>query len=1220
MNVRRILILVVVALLLPVAGGRAAQAGEPSPGPDIDPIWLYFDSLPAGTRIDDEYAATAGLHFLNDYEAGKTYRSSPQITQLANAHSSPNALVNSYSDSELFNSANVPLVFWSDVPLSGVGMWLGTTQSWCTPQASIKLYDCNGFLRGQDTAAVSSAFNTPIEVDITDPAHPAQLVVIDYGDTQCPEAIDDLAVQPVAGSCTDYLAPVVTITSHSAAEVVNDAQQILSGYVTETGILKSVKVNGAAAQVYYSQGFYHFSKHVTLQEGSNTLTVVAENGSGGKGSAQVVLTLGTPTSASLGQFHLTQRGVMKNASCDIDVPFVAGKSTLARIYLQTKTASGKDTYAGSVELKLWRQTASGDQLVDTLWGTTYSPFVSQFNSPNHMGAIHFWIPGDKVTTPGKYKFEFQPYVGLTKIGGPLVANCGGTYFSFFETDSVRPFLLPFEAGSTSQYLQNTDYVKYFAVQMDNLVRIYPVRDGYGPVWYTAPAGVYYAEASPLHLCDGTSATQSSLAYCQGTGYRWTFVDKSGTLTRGDAAPFTVDASYEEICPKADPTAPKDRNLGGIVQSSDLFTYTFTAGLGVFRPGAHPSWFAAKHINPLDADGDGDVDLSDLQRVGAEYRDGTTWSTTWSNYSQGDVFRFFRDQDGDNCNDAKVTAWSAAGVPTFTEPQADVRYLFEMWKKALMWTPLQTAYDAHNQAQPGTDKDAVRPVYTLPIPLVAPEPFHAVGGGSSSGGYSWIKVENSAVLAHELGHTYTLEDLYRQMIDPEADDLVTKENAWIVYVGYQSYDPHQVEAVMARGLADRDVFISDNYKTVFEALLKTSTAAAAPAETGPALAISGQIFGGDQLLEANTALVSDLAPTAPDPESPYRLVFGATDVLAEVPFPLEEPHGPVDDPTADPPPQEEDASGTPQFFHVVAPWPDGAEWVDLYVGEERLARFEPSAQAPWVALTRPNSGGSFGPYDEVPVTWEAGDPDGDDLQFTLYYSPDGGERWILVASGLTSYEYAWNLGDVPGTTSGQGLIRVTASDGFHSAEDLSDEPIAIGGKPPQVAILDPAPDQQFMQCERVHLRGMALDPEGQMANVTWFLDGEPLAAGLEVELDPLPPGQHGVVLEAVDNDEYVIADEVPFGVTPDADCDGMPDEFELAYGLELGLADDAGLDGDGDGLINLDEAWYGTEPDNPDTDGDGIPDGEEVALGTDPRDPDSGPQTPHIYLPLVLRAR
>ena len=344
------------------------------------------------------------------------------------------------------------------------------------------------------------------------------------------------------------------------------------------------------------------------------------------------------------------------------------------------------------------------------------------------------------------------------------------------------------------------------------------------------------------------------------------------------------------------------------------------------------------------------------------------------------------------------------------------------------------------------------------------------------------------------------------------------------------------------------------------------------------------------------------------------------MLAEVPFALEEPHGPTDDPTAGLPPQEEDATGTPLFFHVVAPWPDNAEWVDLYFGEERLARFEPSAQAPEVILTRPNSGGSFGAYDEVPVTWDAGDLDGDDLQFTLHYSPDGGERWIVVASGLTGYEYLWNLGDVPGTAGAQGLIRVTASDGFHSAEDLSDEPFAVAGKPPHVVILDPAMDRRFMQCERVHLRGVARDPEDQMATVTWFLDGEPLEAGLQAELDPLPPGPHEVVLQAVDNDEYIIADEVQFHVVPDADCDGMPDEWELAYGLELSLADDAGLDGDGDGLINFDEAWYGTAPDNPDTDGDGYSDGEEVAQGSDPLDGDSVPRSGLTYLPLVLRAR
>jgi hypothetical protein len=227
----------------------------------------------------------------------------------------------------------------------------------------------------------------------------------------------------------------------------------------------------------------------------------------------------------------------------------------------------------------------------------------------------------------------------------------------------------------------------------------------------------------------------------------------------------------------------------------------------------------------------------------------------------------------------------------------------------------------------------------------------VGGGSSSGGYSWIRIENSAVMAHELGHTYDLKDLYLQSVDPADDDLVTKENAWIVYVRYKSWDPKLVEALMARGLADRDVMISKNYKTIFGKLLTTAAAAAAPAETGPQFAISGQIFSGDQLLDARTAMVADLEPTPPDPDSPYRLVFGAAEVLAEVPFPLEASHGPMDDPAAEPP-AEEDPSGTPLFFHVVAPWPDGTEWVDLYAGELHLARFQPSPTAQQRRNVRP----------------------------------------------------------------------------------------------------------------------------------------------------------------------------------------------------------------------------------------------------------------------------
>ena len=46
-------------------------------------------------------------------------------------------------------------------------------------------------------------------------------------------------------------------------------------------------------------------------------------------------------------------------------------------------------------------------------------------------------------------------------------------------------------------------------------------------------------------------------------------------------------------------------------------------------------------------------------------------------------------------------------------------------------------------------------------------------------------------------------------------------------------------------------------------------------------------------------------------------------------------------------------------------------------------------------------------------------------------------------------------------------------------------------------------------------------------------------------------------------------------------------------------EDDGKDSDGDGLTDVQEAYYRTDPNNPDTDGDGLTDGEEVKLGTSP---------------------
>ncbi|BDG05281.1 NHL repeat-containing protein [Anaeromyxobacter oryzae] len=68
---------------------------------------------------------------------------------------------------------------------------------------------------------------------------------------------------------------------------------------------------------------------------------------------------------------------------------------------------------------------------------------------------------------------------------------------------------------------------------------------------------------------------------------------------------------------------------------------------------------------------------------------------------------------------------------------------------------------------------------------------------------------------------------------------------------------------------------------------------------------------------------------------------------------------------------------------------------------------------------------------------------------------------------------------------------------------------------------------------------------------------------------------------------------------DRDCDGLPDAWELANGLDPDAASDADLDQDGDGLTARQEYLAATDPRRADTDGDGLSDGAELAAGLDP---------------------
>ena len=113
----------------------------------------------------------------------------------------------------------------------------------------------------------------------------------------------------------------------------------------------------------------------------------------------------------------------------------------------------------------------------------------------------------------------------------------------------------------------------------------------------------------------------------------------------------------------------------------------------------------------------------------------------------------------------------------------------------------------------------------------------------------------------------------------------------------------------------------------------------------------------------------------------------------------------------------------------------------------------------------------------------------------------------------------SLADLPG--SNQGLMRVMANDGFHTAQDDSDGVFTVPDSPPLAIILQPMDGTVVESGSLLVLYGTASDTkDGPLSGtqLTWRSnrDGN-LGSGEELPINSLSLGQHLITLTATDSD-------------------------------------------------------------------------------------------------------
>lgn len=256
-------------------------------------------------------------------------------------------------------------------------------------------------------------------------------------------------------------------------------------------------------------------------------------------------------------------------------------------------------------------------------------------------------------------------------------------------------------------------------------------------------------------------------------------------------------------------------------------------------------------------------------------------------------------------------------------------------------------------------------------------------------------------------------------------------------------------------------------------------------------------------------------------------------------------------------------------------------VKRFAGGQVIGSRAASASDPVVsAITSPVAGQVLA--DSLPISFEAGDPDGNLLTFIVQYSNDDGTTWQTLATNtpLTTLTIS-PIDELPGSPTLAApdvcRVRVIASDGYRTGIRVSDA-FSLPNRSPVAAIVEPADGRRFRAGESLHFRARAHDPEdGPLladASFAWQITGQSMASGTEVHHPSgFPPGTYNVMLVAHDSLANQASDAITIIVTDqpgapsDMDGDGVPDSTDNCPTAPNPSQEDTDGDGIGDPCDN-----------------------------------------------------